>query len=165
MSGEESRAALRMLAAASGATALSAGGGIGEEFGHVAREADELSAAGPDGTPPTGEDGALRVRAVAERARRAAEEYCQLLSDVFEGRAGALGNAMGIDRGTVDVFVEGQIRASVVFQSAKLASHLLRARARRRAKPGGTASSPARPSARSSCAWRVCSRPIPRSRA
>ena len=127
MSGEESRAALKMLAAASGATALSAGGGIGEEFGHVAREADELSAAGPDGTPPTGEDGALRVRAVAERARRAAEEYCQLLSDVFEGRAGALGNAMGIDRGTVDVFVEGQIRASVVFQSAKLASHLLRA--------------------------------------
>ena len=127
LDGNEMRAALKFLAAASDATALSSGGGAGEEFGHIAREAGELATAGPGGVPPGGEDGALRVRAVAERARRAAEDHCQLLSDLFDGRASALGNALGIDRHTVDVFTEGQIRASVVFQSAKLASHLLRA--------------------------------------
>jgi hypothetical protein len=35
------------------------------------------------------------VRAVAERARRAAEDYCALLSELFDGRAGALGDALG----------------------------------------------------------------------
>ena len=67
------------------------------------------------------------MRAVAERARRAAEDHCQLLSDLFDGARRRAGNALGIDHHTVDVFTEGQIRASVVFQSAKLASHLLRA--------------------------------------
>ena len=67
------------------------------------------------------------MRAVAERARRSAEDYCNLLSDLFDGRAAALGRSLGIDGHTVEVFTEGQIRASVVFQSAKLASHLLRA--------------------------------------
>ena len=76
-----------------------------------------------------GEEGALRARAVAERARRAAEDHCAMLSDLFDGRAGALGRALGIDAHVVEVFTEGQIRASVVFQGAKLASHLLRARA------------------------------------
>ena len=127
LDGNEMRAALKFLASASDATALSSGGGAGEEFGHIAHEAGELATAGPGGVPPGGEDGALRVRAVAERARRAAEDHCQLLSDLFDGRAAALGNALGIDHHTVDVFTEGQIRASVVFQSAKLASHLLRA--------------------------------------
>jgi phosphoglucan,water dikinase len=127
MNGQEMRAALKFLAAASDACALSAGGGNGEEFAHIAHEANELATAGPDGTPPTGEDGALRVRAVAERARRAAEDYCALLSELFDGRAETLGSSLGIDRGTIEVFTEGQIRASVVFQSAKLASHLLRA--------------------------------------
>jgi phosphoglucan,water dikinase len=121
------RAALRFLAAAADATALSAGGGGGEEFGHVAHQAGELATAGVGGMPPAGDEGALRVRAVAERARRAAEDYCALLSELFDGRAEALGNSLGMDGGTVAVFTEGQIRASVVFQSAKLASHLLRA--------------------------------------
>ena len=127
LTGNEMRAALKFLAYSSDATALSAGGGGGEEFGHIAHEAGELAVAGAGGMPPAGDEGALRVRAVAERARRAAEDYCQLLSELFDGRAAALGDSLGIDRGTVDVFTEGQIRASVVFQSAKLASHLLRA--------------------------------------
>lgn len=127
LTGTEMRAALQFLAASAEATSLSAGGGGGEEFGHIAHEAGELATAGAGGMPPGGEEGALRVRAVAERARRAAEDYCALLSDLFDGRAEALGRSLGIDRGTVDVFTEGQIRASVVFQSAKLASHLLRA--------------------------------------
>ena len=127
LSGREMRAALRFLGAAAGGTALSAGGGGAEEFSAIAREAAVLATAGADGLPPAGGEGALRVRAVAERARRASEDYCSLLSELFDGRAAALGHALGIDSGTVDVFTEGQIRASVVFQSAKLASHLLRA--------------------------------------
>ena len=122
LTGAEISSALRMLAAASDATALSSGGGAGEEFGHIAHEAGELA-----NNLPGGEQGALRVRAVAERARRSAEDYCNLLSDLFDGRAAALGRSLGIDGHTVEVFTEGQIRASVVFQSAKLASHLLRA--------------------------------------
>ena len=122
LTGAEIASALRMLAAASDATALSSGGGAGEEFGHIAHEAGELA-----NNLPGGEQGALRVRAVAERARRSAEDYCGLLSDLFDGRAAALGRSLGLDGHTVEVFTEGQIRASVVFQSAKLASHLLRA--------------------------------------
>ena len=126
MTAAEQRAALLFLAAAADAVAVSAGGG-GGEFAGVAHEASELAVAGPGGMPPGGEEGALRARAVAERARRAAEDHCAMLSDLFDGRAGALGRALGIDHHVVEVFTEGQIRASVVFQSAKLASHLLRA--------------------------------------
>jgi phosphoglucan,water dikinase len=126
MSAAEQRAALLFLAAAADAVAVSAGGG-GGEFAGVAHEASELAVSGPGGMPPGGEEGALRSRAVAERARRAAEDHCAMLSDLFDGRAGALGRALGIDQHVVEVFTEGQIRASVVFQSAKLASHLLRA--------------------------------------
>lgn len=125
MSAIEQKAALVFLGAAADAVALSAGGG-GGEFEQVAREAGELAIAA-NGMPPGGEDGALRSRAVAERARRAAEDHCAMLADLFDGRASSLGRALGIDGHTVEVFTEGQIRASVVFQSAKLASHLLRA--------------------------------------
>jgi len=126
MTAAEQRAALLFLAAAADAVAVSAGGG-GGDFAGVAQEASELAVAGPGGMPPAGEEGALRARAVAERARRAAEDHCAMLSDLFDGRAGALGRALGIDAHVVEVFTEGQIRASVVFQGAKLASHLLRA--------------------------------------
>jgi len=72
-------------------------------------------------------DGGLRVNAIAERAKRAAENFCEVLEKVFTNRAHQLGPALGIDTYAVDIFTEGQIRASVVFQSAKLAGALSRA--------------------------------------
>ena len=72
-------------------------------------------------------DGGLRVNAIAERAKRAAENFCDVLENLFTNRAHQLGPALGIDNYAVDIFTEGQIRASVVFQSAKLAGALSRA--------------------------------------
>jgi phosphoglucan,water dikinase len=100
--------------------ALSAGGD--NELDAIASEAEALARNGL----PAGEEGGLRVQAVAERARRGAVDFCSLLESLFDGRASSLGNALGIDHGSISVFTEGQIRASVVFQSAKIASLLLR---------------------------------------
>jgi phosphoglucan,water dikinase len=92
MSAQEQKSALLFLGQAADAVALSAGGGGGEEFARVALEATELAV---NGMPPGGENGALRSRAVAERARRASEDHCAMLADLFDGRASALGNALG----------------------------------------------------------------------
>jgi phosphoglucan,water dikinase len=94
MSAQEQKSALLFLGQAADAVALSAGGGGGEEFARVALEATELAVA-DNGMPPGGENGALRSRAVAERARRASEDHCAMLADLFDGRASALGNALG----------------------------------------------------------------------
>ena len=66
------------------------------------------------------------MNTIAERAKRAAENFCDVLENLFTNRAHQLGPALGIDNYVVDIFTEGQIRASVVFQSAKLAGVLSR---------------------------------------
>jgi phosphoglucan,water dikinase len=116
----EVKLTLEALALTSRTMALSTGGD--QELDAVAAEAETLARNGL----PAGEEGGLRVQAIAERARRGAVDFCSLLESLFDGRANSLGNALGIDDGSVNVFTEGQIRASVVFQSAKLATLLLR---------------------------------------
>ena len=120
ISSGEVKLALEALALTSRTMALSAGGD--HELEATAAEAEALARSGLPGD----EEGGLRVQAIAERARRGAVDFCSLLESLFDGRAASLGNALGIDHGSVSVFTEGQIRASVVFQSAKLASLLLR---------------------------------------
>ena len=120
ISAGEVKLALEALALTSRIMALSAGGD--HELEATASEAEALAHQGL----PEGEEGGLRVQAIAERARRAAVDFCSLLESLFDGRASSLGDALGIDRDSVSVFTEGQIRASVVFQSAKFASLLLR---------------------------------------
>ena len=61
LDGNEMRAALKFLASASDATALSSGGGAGEEFGHIAHEAGELATAGPGVCPRGARTGASRA--------------------------------------------------------------------------------------------------------
>ena len=120
ISASEVKLTLEALALTSRTMALSAGGD--NELEAIASEAEALARNGL----PAGEEGGLRVQAVAERARRGAVDFCSLLESLFDGRASSLGNALGIDHGSISVFTEGQIRASVVFQSAKIASLLLR---------------------------------------
>lgn len=120
ISASELKLTLEALALTSRTMALSAGGD--HELDAIAGEAENLAR---DGLPG-GEEGGLRVQAVAERARRGAVDFCSMLESLFDGRASSLGHGLGIDGGSISVFTEGQIRASVVFQSAKLASLLLR---------------------------------------
>ena len=96
-----------------------------EEMQRVAEDARKL--ASESASFLGSNDGGLRVNAIAERAKRAAENFCEVLENLFTNRAHQLGPALGIDNYAVDIFTEGQIRASVVFQSAKLAGALSRA--------------------------------------
>jgi len=120
ISASELKLTLEALALTSRTLSLSSGGD--QEMEAIASEAATLAR---DGLP-NGEEGGLRVQAIAERARRSAVDFCELLESLFDGRASSLGNALGIDGDSVNVFTEGQIRSSVVFQSAKFASLLLR---------------------------------------
>ena len=95
-----------------------------EEMQRVAEDARKL--AGESASFLGSNDGGLRVNTIAERAKRAAENFCDVLENLFTNRAHQLGPALGIDNYVVDIFTEGQIRASVVFQSAKLAGVLSR---------------------------------------
>jgi len=70
---------------------------------------------------------ALRLKATLDRARRLAETYTDTLLQLFPAEALKLGNALGIAENTVHTFTEAEIRASVVFQVAKLCSMLLKA--------------------------------------
>ncbi|KAH9572132.1 hypothetical protein CY35_02G130500 [Sphagnum magellanicum] len=70
---------------------------------------------------------ALRLKATLDRARRLAETYTDTLLQLFPAEALKLGNALGIAENTVRTFTEAEIRASVVFQVAKLCSMLLKA--------------------------------------
>lgn len=70
---------------------------------------------------------ALRLKATLDRARRMAETYSDTLLQLFPARVEKLGNAFGIPENTVRTYTEAEIRASVVFQLAKLCSLLLKA--------------------------------------
>jgi phosphoglucan,water dikinase len=70
---------------------------------------------------------ALRVKATVNRARRLAETYTDMVLKIYPNYVEKLGKAFGIPENTVRTYAEADIRASVVFQVAKLCSLLLKA--------------------------------------
>lgn len=70
---------------------------------------------------------ALRLKATVDRVRRVAESYTDTVLQLYPDYVEKLGNALGIPENTVRTYTEADIRASVVFQIAKLCSLLLRA--------------------------------------
>jgi len=63
----------------------------------------------------------LRLKASFERAQRIAGNFADEALELFHPRATELGKALGVEAKAVQVFVEGDLRASVVFQLSKLA--------------------------------------------
>lgn len=63
----------------------------------------------------------LRLKASLERAQRVAGNFADEALELFHPRATELGRAIGVDAKAVQVFVEGDLRASIVFQLSKLA--------------------------------------------
>ncbi|KAG0565181.1 hypothetical protein M758_8G165600 [Ceratodon purpureus] len=70
---------------------------------------------------------ALRLKATVDRVRRVAESYTDTVLQLYPDYVEKLGNALGIPENTVRTYTEADIRASVVFQIAKLCSLLLKA--------------------------------------
>ena len=70
---------------------------------------------------------ALRLKATINRARRLAETYTDTLLQIYPDYVEKLGKAFGIPENIVRTYTEADIRASVVFQVAKLCSLLLKA--------------------------------------
>lgn len=84
------------------------------------------------GLPKSGKENekrewALRLKATLDRTRRVAETYTEALLDLYPSSSQTLGRALGIPDNTVRTYAEAEIRASVVFQLAKLCSLLLKA--------------------------------------
>jgi len=95
------------------------------EMSGIAREeclavARELRAVGPDAADPSKAPFApQRVAASADRALRICFALCQSLEEAYAG-VPALGKLLGIDGHAVSVFVEAEVRISVLFQVSKL---------------------------------------------
>lgn len=70
---------------------------------------------------------ALRLKATVDRVRRVAESYTDTVLQLYPDYVEKLGKALGIPENTVRTYTEADIRASVVFQIAKLCSLLLKA--------------------------------------
>ena len=70
---------------------------------------------------------ALRLKATVDRVRRVAESYTDTVLQLYPDYVTKLGIALGIPENTVRTYTEADIRASVVFQIAKLCSLLLKA--------------------------------------
>ncbi|XP_024402326.1 phosphoglucan, water dikinase, chloroplastic [Physcomitrium patens] len=70
---------------------------------------------------------ALRLKATIDRVRRVAENYTDTVLQLYPDFVEKLGNALGIPENSVRTYTEADIRASVVFQVAKLCSFLLKA--------------------------------------
>lgn len=70
---------------------------------------------------------ALRLKATLDRARRLAETYTDTVLHLYPVYVQKLGSALGIADNSVRTYTEAEIRASVVFQIAKLCSMLLKA--------------------------------------
>lgn len=70
---------------------------------------------------------ALRLKATIDRVRRLAEAYTDTVLQLYPDYVEKLGNALGIPENTVRTYTEADIRASVVFQIAKLCSFFLKA--------------------------------------
>ena len=63
----------------------------------------------------------LRLKASFERALRIASTFVDESIALFQPRALELGRAIGVDPRAVQVFVEGDVRGSVIFQLSKIA--------------------------------------------
>lgn len=92
---------------------------------------NELSAWQSAQLPPKSPDEetrlwALRLKATLDRTRRLAETYTETILHLFPSAATALGMALDVPDNTIRTFAEADIRASVVFQLAKLCSLLLK---------------------------------------
>lgn len=68
----------------------------------------------------------LRLKASLDRMRRLCDSFTETILDLYFERSQKLGSALGIEDNAVRTFAEAEIRASVVFQLAKLTSLLLR---------------------------------------
>lgn len=62
----------------------------------------------------------LRLKATLERARRITDRYSERMLTLFPPRVTALGRALGVAEHAITIFCEGDIRANVIFQVAKL---------------------------------------------
>jgi phosphoglucan,water dikinase len=62
----------------------------------------------------------LRLKATLERARRITDRYSGRVLTLFPPRVTALGRALGVAEHAIAIFCEGDIRANVIFQVAKL---------------------------------------------
>eukprot|EP00850_Spirogloea_muscicola_P003513 SM000014S00301 [mRNA] locus=s14:501177:507786:- [translate_table: standard] len=80
-----------------------------------------------DGAEADVREWALRLKATLDRTRRLSESYTESALQIYPDRAEMLGKAFGIPENTVRTYAEADIRASVVFQLAKLCSLLLKA--------------------------------------
>ncbi|KAK3238163.1 2,3-dihydroxyphenylpropionate/2,3-dihydroxicinnamic acid 1,2-dioxygenase [Cymbomonas tetramitiformis] len=95
----------------------------GEECVVVARELAAWKAT----TPVTSDrDAALRLKASVERVRRVAESFSDQTLQVLPDHSKKLGAALNVAEHAAQVYCEGEIRASLVFQLAKLCSLLLK---------------------------------------
>jgi phosphoglucan,water dikinase len=79
----------------------------------------ELQAWTPNFDPSQGFQ-LLRLKATLERARRITDRYSERMLTLFPPRVIALGRALGVAEHVITVFCEGDIRANVIFQVAKL---------------------------------------------
>jgi phosphoglucan,water dikinase len=62
----------------------------------------------------------LRLKATLERVRRITDRYSERMLTLFPPRVTALGRALGVAEHAIRIFCEGDIRANVIFQVAKL---------------------------------------------
>lgn len=69
---------------------------------------------------PSQEFHLVRIRATLERARRITDRYAEQVLNLFPPRVESLGRALGVAEHSIAIFCEGDIRANVIFQLAKL---------------------------------------------
>ncbi|KAG0485880.1 hypothetical protein HPP92_009959 [Vanilla planifolia] len=69
---------------------------------------------------------ALRLKATLERTRRLAEDYSDVLLQIFPDKVEKLGQALGIPPNSVRTYTEAEIRSGVIFQVSKLCALLLK---------------------------------------
>ncbi|MCK5341493.1 MAG: hypothetical protein KAJ60_10480, partial [Desulfobulbaceae bacterium] len=74
---------------------------------------------------PTNRDQLLRLKATLSRGRRLADGQSDLVFDLFFEKAHQLGLALGVASHAIELYCEGEIRGSLIFQLAKLNDLLL----------------------------------------
>ncbi|KAJ7532987.1 hypothetical protein O6H91_13G028200 [Diphasiastrum complanatum] len=97
-----------------------------EECMALENELMAWQAAGITGSEKDTHNWALRLKATLDRARRLCESYTDTILHLYPESVQKLGNALGIPDDTVRTYAEAEIRASVVFQLAKLCSLMLK---------------------------------------
>ena len=97
--------------------------------GFSAAECDALEAelgAWRQASDPASREHILRVKATIERSRRLADDYSGWVMGLFPNRVSRLGRALEVAGASIAMFVEGDIRGSLVFQISELATRLTR---------------------------------------